>query len=155
MAESPDKQEITMYHVSRIAFVVVFLLVPGVVAKSAKAQRLEESVVCTWEIDVEATKKLGGKGAEIIEALVALKFTFEFKHDGGLLVRSIDPQARKQKGNWKAVKVDEARKELTIEAKVDGDPDRLIMTTTKAGAVMRIVGDDADLSLALRRTKGE
>ena len=162
-----------MSQASRIVSLITLSVVIGFAARPATAQRLEETVIGTWEVDVEATEKLGGRGAQFAVVYSATGFRFEFKRDGrlffasvgsdvgkgfvcvvefkrdgGLIIRTI--VNRKQEGKWKVVKVDESRKELTIETDVP-DPGKVTVTMTKEGMVMRREG--TELSWALRREK--
>ena len=57
-----------------------------------------------------------------------------------------------EEGKWKAIRVDEARKQLTIEAKLL-DSGRVTVTTTKEGMVMR--WENGGLSPVLRRKRKE
>ena len=102
-------------------------------------------------MDVEATKKLGGWGAQVVAYHAAITMSFEFKRDGRL-IEGIG--LGQQEYKWKAIKVDEARKELTIETDVPG-PGKVTVTMTKESTVMRWEEEDADLSLALRRKRRE
>ena len=56
-----------MIQASRIAILITLSVALSIVARPATAQRLEESIIGTWEVDVEATKKLGGNGAQVAE----------------------------------------------------------------------------------------
>ncbi len=123
-----------------------------IATRSASAQRLEETVIGTWEFDSEATEKLHDDDVFVAVALSLFGNSFEFKRDGRLIMRIIDFPASTEESKWKVIKVDEARKELTIEAEVP-DPGKVTVTMTKEGMVWRI--EEEGLSVVLARTKGK
>lgn len=92
-------------------------------SRDCAAQGLEQMLIGNWELDVAATKKLGGKSAEQFAKLgdFDVSVQFDFRQDGVLAMNvpgAGDIPNDLQK--WTVTKEDPKTKQLTIEVHSGG-----------------------------------